>query len=88
MGWCGGGTVSTTPMAGTLERWKNREPTRNNAGTRMQIGDLVTYGKYIGIVTCIDPEELGDLNEVEVVWHDGEVSNHCKENLGVVNEDR
>jgi hypothetical protein len=54
----------------------------------MQIGDLVTYGKYIGIVTCIDPEELGDLNEVEVVWHDGEVSNHCKENLGVVNEDR
>ena len=33
----------------------------------MKVGDLVGYSKYIGIVTCVDPEELGDLNEVEVI---------------------
>lgn len=42
----------------------------------MKVGDLVRYSKYIGIVTYIDPEELGDPNEVEVTWNDGEVANH------------
>ena len=57
----------------------------------MKVGDLVKYAMgfhkgYIGIVTCIDPEELGDLNEVEVVWHDGEVSNHSACFLETINE--
>ena len=59
----------------------------------MKVGDLVKYAmgvheKYIGIVTCIDPEELGDLNEVEVAWHTGEVSNHSACFLEVINESR
>ncbi len=52
----------------------------------MQVGDLVGYSRYIGIVTCIDPEELGDLNEVEVSWLDGEGSNHSACFLEVINE--
>ena len=52
----------------------------------MKVGDLVRYSKYIGIVTYIDPEELGDLNEVEVSWGDGEVSNHSACFLEVINE--
>ena len=50
----------------------------------VEVGDLVGYSRYIGIVTCIDPEELGDLNEVEVSWGDGEVSNHSACFLEVV----
>ena len=52
----------------------------------MKVGDLVRYSKYIGIVTYIDPEELGDLNEIEVTWSDGEVSNHSAGFLEVVSE--
>ncbi len=42
----------------------------------MQVGDLITLmyegepldstGKAVGIVTCIDPEGIGDNEEVEV----------------------
>tara|TARA_Y100001937_G_C6888388_1_gene227876 strand:- start:12 stop:176 length:165 start_codon:yes stop_codon:yes gene_type:complete len=52
----------------------------------MKVGDLVRYSKYIGIVTYIDPEELGDPNEVEVTWNDGEVANHSVAFLETVNE--
>ena len=55
----------------------------------MKVGDLVRMRgvlPVLGIVTCIDPEELGDLNEVEVTWSDGEVSNHSAGFLEVVSE--
>ena len=52
----------------------------------MKVGDLVKYGKWLGVVTYIDPEEIGDNEEVEVTWHDGDVSNHSAWFLEVVNE--
>ena len=45
----------------------------------MQVGDLVRYDMddlCVGVITCIDPERLGDDGEVEVTWADGSVSNH------------
>ncbi len=40
----------------------------------MKVGDLVRHDQgYIGIITCIDPEETGDNDEVEVHWTDGDV---------------
>ena len=54
----------------------------------MKVGDLVRYGEYFGIVTCIDPEKLGDNEEVEVTWHDGDVSNHSLWFLEAVSEGR
>ena len=51
----------------------------------MKVGDLVRYGEYLGIVTCIDPEELGNNEEVEVTWHDGDVANHSSWFLEAVN---
>ena len=45
----------------------------------MKIGDLVKYGKWFGVVTYIDPEE------VEVTWHDGDVANHSLWFLEAVN---
>lgn len=59
----------------------------------MQVGDLVklqfspTYS-VLGIVTCIDPEEIGDSEEVEVAWHDGDVCNHSTCYLELVNASR
>tara|TARA_Y100000592_G_scaffold1001_1_gene1581 strand:+ start:105 stop:278 length:174 start_codon:yes stop_codon:yes gene_type:complete len=54
----------------------------------MKVGDLVKQVGWdgIGIITCIDPEELGDLNEVEVTWSDGVVSNHSAGFLELVSE--
>lgn len=52
----------------------------------MKIGDLVRYGMWFGIVTYVDPEELGNLNEVEVTWHDGSISNHSAGFLELINE--
>ena len=54
----------------------------------MKIGDLVKYGSHIGIITYIDPEEIGDNEEVEVMWVKGwtDRSNHSTENLRVVSE--
>ena len=54
----------------------------------MKVGDLVRYGEYLGIVTCIDPEEIGDNEEVEVSWTDGDVGNASTRYLEVVNESR
>ena len=63
----------------------------------MKVGDLVTiagsmerlgYPRCIGIVTCIDPEEIGDNEEVEVKWTSGfhDCSNHSTWNLEMINE--
>ena len=57
----------------------------------MQVGDLVkmqfspTYS-VLGIVTCIDPEEIGDNEEVEVTWSDGDVGNASTRYLEVLSE--
>ena len=68
----------------------------------MKVGDLVSaiwvrgiqdhagrrMGHTLGIVTYIDPEEIGDNEEVEVMWVKGwtDRSNHSTENLRVVSE--
>ena len=64
----------------------------------MKVGDLVTATwvrgfhekprPVLGIVLCIDPEEIGDNEEVEVMWVKGwtDRSNHSTENLRVVSE--
>ena len=64
----------------------------------MKVGDLVTATwvrgirdeakAVLGIVLCIDPEEIGDNEEVEVMWVKGwtDRSNHSTENLRVVSE--
>jgi hypothetical protein len=52
----------------------------------MKVGDLVKYGEYLGIITCIDPEEIGDNEEVEVTWIDGDVGNASTRYLEVVSE--
>jgi len=41
----------------------------------VQVGDLVRFRGHIGIVTCIDPEEIGDSQEVEVAWSEGDIGN-------------
>ncbi len=66
----------------------------------MKVGDLVMY-KYdsvrqppldstpVGIVTHIDPEEIGDPEEVLVLWNDdGAAMNHSMEYLVVFNASR
>ena len=62
----------------------------------MKVGDLVMY-KYdlqlqeapLGIVTHIDPEEIGDPEEVLVLWNDDSgLMNHSMKYLEVVNENR
>ena len=64
----------------------------------MKVGGLVTatwvrgiQGEarpVLGIVLRIDPEEIGDNEEVEVMWVKGwtDRSNHSTENLRVVSE--
>jgi hypothetical protein len=44
----------------------------------------------MGIVTCIDPEEIGDNEEVEVLWTSvfTGCSNHSAWNLEVISESR
>ena len=54
----------------------------------MQVGDLVKYGEHLGIVTCIDPEEIGDNEEVEETWSDGDVGNASARYLEVINASR
>ena len=60
----------------------------------MNVGDLVTFEfnpddvSSLGIVTCIDPEELGDPKEVEVLWNDGDRRNHSTRWLEVISERR
>ena len=50
----------------------------------MKVGDLVRVGDFIGIITCIDPEEIGDDCEVEVAWNDGDVCNMSVYDLEVI----
>ena len=54
----------------------------------MKVGDLVRdiEGEYIGIVTHIDPEEIGDDDEVMVVWFDGDATYHSVQFLERLNE--
>ena len=66
----------------------------------MQVGDLVMYkydlirqppvgGAPVGIVTHIDPEEIGDQEEVLVLWNDdGALMNHSMEYLEVISASR
>jgi hypothetical protein len=62
----------------------------------MKVGDLVTIAgpsgwgrvepRCVGIVTCLDPEEIGDNEEVEVLWTSGfaDRSNHSTWRLEVI----
>jgi len=54
----------------------------------MKVGDLVKQVSWdgIGIVTCVDPEQIGDMEEVEVTWNDGDVCNHSTCYLELVSE--
>ena len=55
----------------------------------MKVGDLVRMRgllTVLGIVTCVDPEQIGDMEEVEVTWNDGDVCNHSACHLWVVSE--
>ena len=60
----------------------------------IKVGDLVrlSYPAFsdegCGVVTCIDPEEIGDDGEVMVMWFDGEVNYHSDYTLEVVSESR
>lgn len=73
----------------------------------MKVGDLVTIAgqrerlapgaspRCMGIITCLDPEELCCdpgviVDEVEVTWLTGftDVSNHSTYNLEVISESR
>ena len=54
-------------------------------GGIMQVGDLVRHDQgYIGIIACIDPEQIGDDDEVEVVWNDGDICIMSTWNLELV----
>ena len=56
----------------------------------MNVGDLIRdiEGEYIGIVTHVDPEKVGDGGEVMVVWLDGDSSYHSIEFLERLSEGR
>ncbi len=66
----------------------------------MKVGDLVMYqydlvrrppvdGAPVGIIAHIDPEGIGDRQEVLVMWNDGGgLMNHSMGFLEVVNESR
>ena len=41
----------------------------------MQVGDLVEFRGSFGVITCVDPEQIGDPQEVEVSWSEGDVGN-------------
>ena len=47
----------------------------------MKVGDLVKFRGSIGVITCVDPEELQDKEdedyplEVEVFWTEGGCDN-------------
>ena len=54
----------------------------------IKVGSLVTGGGFTGIVTCVDPEEIGDKEEVEVLWLEGDRTNASVRYLEVINESR
>ena len=55
----------------------------------MKVGDLVRHDQgFIGIIICVDPEQIGDEFEVEVAWNDGDVCNMTVYDLEVISESR
>ena len=59
----------------------------------MQVGDLVrskagSYKFIVGIVTCIDPEEIRETEDVKVAWSNGNVQNHSTYYLELISESR
>ena len=54
----------------------------------IKVGSLVKYAQYTGVVICVDPEEIGDKEEVEVAWIDGDRTNASVRYLEVLNESR
>ena len=59
----------------------------------MKVGDLVVHLGWeddgVGIVIATDTEEIGDPEEVLVMWNDGDgLMNHSTCTLEVINESR
>jgi len=52
----------------------------------IKVGSLVKYAQYTGVVICVDPEEIGDKEEVEVAWIDGDRTNASVRYLEVIND--
>ena len=52
----------------------------------IEVGSLVRGGGFTGIVTCVDPEEIGDKEEVEVLWLEGDRTNASVRYLEVIND--
>ena len=44
----------------------------------MKVGDLVKQISWdgLGIVMCLDPNEIGDDDEAMVLWNDGDLCYH------------
>jgi len=54
----------------------------------IEVGSLVRWHDFIGIVTCVDPEERGDNEFVGVTWLDGAKATASVRYLEVINESR
>ena len=54
----------------------------------IKAGSLVKYAQYTGVVTCVDPFERGDKEEVEVAWLDGDTTLASVRYLEALNESR
>ena len=54
----------------------------------IKTGSLVKWQGFTGVVTCVDPEERGDNEEVEVMWLDGDTTLASVRYLKVLNESR
>ena len=56
----------------------------------IKVGSLVKCrgGAFTGVVTCVDPDERGDNEEVEVAWLDGRKHSASVRYLEVINESR
>ena len=52
----------------------------------IKAGTLVKGGGFTGVVTCVDPEEIGDKEEVEVLWFEGDRTNASVRYLEVIND--
>ena len=69
---------------------------RTSLRLSVQVGDLVRAESWprssvydVGIITCVDPEEIGDAGEVEVLWlDDNRVLNHTTRYLEVISASR
>jgi len=54
----------------------------------IKVGSLVQSrgGGFTGVVTCVDPFEKGDKEEVEVAWLDGDTTLASVRYLDVIND--